>query len=311
MDGHCSAQGRVLSPLLFNLLVNSLAADIRRCCPGVRLVPASDVRFVCHLYADDVAILTEAAEELQRGLDAVTSWGRKWRFTFGVSPEKSAVMIFGTIETNAFLLGHFEQPRASRCPCLSQLGRHFGAFALVVCAHQPSRHSRPQVVCTEYNRHLLRWPDGTPNASVLSELSLFDSLRMAHGQALSLYGRLTTLDSGTRAPLPAVVFRLAASVPGTWAHWCRSLLVSHSCWVPELSGVGPGSNPGAVRRWFVRGVALALDRAWSHRLIGGLSALHSVRFDVSSSCFSLNHAIYGPWYQSCRCSVVGSCQAWS
>ena len=37
-----------------------------------------------------------------------------------------------------------------------------------------------------------------------------------------------------------------------------------------------------------------LHRAWSHRLIGGLSALHSVRFDVSSSCFSLNHAIYGP-----------------
>ena len=75
------AQGRVLSPLLFNLLVNSLAADIRRCCPGVRLVPASDVRFVCQLYADDVAILAESAEDLQRGLDAVTSWGRKWRFT--------------------------------------------------------------------------------------------------------------------------------------------------------------------------------------------------------------------------------------
>ena len=89
------AQGRVLSPLLFNLLVNSLAADIRRCCPGVRLVPASNVRFVCQLYADDVAILAESAEDLQRGLDAVTSWGRKWRFTFSVSPEKSAVMIFG------------------------------------------------------------------------------------------------------------------------------------------------------------------------------------------------------------------------
>ena len=56
---------------------------------------ASDVRFVCQLYADDVAILAGSAEDLQRGLDAVTSWGRKWRFTFGVSPEKSAVMIFG------------------------------------------------------------------------------------------------------------------------------------------------------------------------------------------------------------------------
>ena len=79
------AQGRVLSPQLF------------RCCPGVRLVPASDVRFVCQLCADDVAILAESAEGLKRGLDAVTSWGRKWRFTFGVSPEKSAVMIFGPL----------------------------------------------------------------------------------------------------------------------------------------------------------------------------------------------------------------------
>ena len=38
------AQGRVLSPLLFNLLVNSLAAAIRRASPGVRLVPSSDFR---------------------------------------------------------------------------------------------------------------------------------------------------------------------------------------------------------------------------------------------------------------------------
>ena len=122
----------------------------------------------------------------------------------------------------------------------------------------------------------------------------FDSLRMAHGQALSLYGRLTALDSGTRTPLPAVVFRLAASVPGTWAHWCQSLLIYHSCWLPEFSGVGPGSNPSAVRRWFARGVAPALDRAWSHWPIGGLSALHPVRSNVSSSRFSLDDAIYGP-----------------
>ena len=39
-----SLKGRVFSPLLFNLLV---AADIRRCCPGVRLHHSSCLRFVC------------------------------------------------------------------------------------------------------------------------------------------------------------------------------------------------------------------------------------------------------------------------
>ena len=116
---------------------------------------------------------------------------------------------------------------------------------------------------------------------------------MAHGQALSLFGRLTALDSGTRTPLPAAIFRLATHVLGTWAHWCRSLLVHHSCWLPELSGVGPGSTTNTLRRWFARVVAPALDRAWRQRLVPGLSALHTVRFDCSSSYLTSNHMIYG------------------
>ena len=68
------AQGRALSPPLFNLLVNSSAADIHRCWPGVHLAPASDVRFVCQLCAHDLAILAASAEDLQRGLNAVSSW---------------------------------------------------------------------------------------------------------------------------------------------------------------------------------------------------------------------------------------------
>ena len=89
------AQGRVLSPLLFNLLVNSLAAAIRRASPGVRLVPSSDFRLTDQLYADDLVALGESEADLQLALDAVTRWGRQWRFSFGVGPEKSAVMIFG------------------------------------------------------------------------------------------------------------------------------------------------------------------------------------------------------------------------
>ena len=66
------AQGRVLSPLLFNLLVNSLAAAIRRASPGVRLLPLSDFRFRCQLYADDLVILAESEYDLQVALTAAT-----------------------------------------------------------------------------------------------------------------------------------------------------------------------------------------------------------------------------------------------
>ena len=44
------AQGRVLSHLLFSLLVNRVATDIRRCCPRVRLHHSSSLKFVCQLY---------------------------------------------------------------------------------------------------------------------------------------------------------------------------------------------------------------------------------------------------------------------
>lgn len=77
------AQGRVLSTILFSLLVNRLAADTRCCCLGVRLIPASHVRSAWQLHADDVVIVAESAEDLQRGIDAVTSCGRRWRFTCG------------------------------------------------------------------------------------------------------------------------------------------------------------------------------------------------------------------------------------
>ena len=42
-----------------------------------------------------LVVLGESEADLQLALDAVTRWGRQWRVSFGVGPEKSAVMIFG------------------------------------------------------------------------------------------------------------------------------------------------------------------------------------------------------------------------
>ena len=51
------AQGRVLSPLLFNL-VDSLATNVRQFAPSVRLA-ASPHRFSHQLYADDLVVVAE------------------------------------------------------------------------------------------------------------------------------------------------------------------------------------------------------------------------------------------------------------
>ena len=88
-------QGAVLSGLLFNLLINGLAAAVRRACPGVRLgrSPVA-TRVPLLMYADDVAILADTPNELQRALDAATGWAKMWRFQFGIGVTKSAVMWF-------------------------------------------------------------------------------------------------------------------------------------------------------------------------------------------------------------------------
>ena len=48
------------------------------------------------LYADDLVILADDAATLQRALDAIGNWGARWRFSFGIGPEKTAVMVVGS-----------------------------------------------------------------------------------------------------------------------------------------------------------------------------------------------------------------------
>ena len=113
------AQGRVLSPLLFNLLVNGLAASVRQAAPGVQFGVSH--RFTNQLYADDLVVTAECQHDLQVALDAVSAWGHRWRFSFGIGPTKSAVMVFGprrgVLPCSVFLSGH-ELPLVSEYPYL-------------------------------------------------------------------------------------------------------------------------------------------------------------------------------------------------
>ena len=63
------AQGRVLSPLLFNLLINSLIASVRQVAPGVQFC-SSSLRVPSQLYADDLELSAECAN-----CDGVSSSG--------------------------------------------------------------------------------------------------------------------------------------------------------------------------------------------------------------------------------------------
>lgn len=83
-------QGCILSPTLFNLVMKNLQSMLEQHNLGIpfqnRILPAL-------LFADDVVLLSENAEQLQKMLNIVHSFGQKWNLNF--SEKKSKVMVIG------------------------------------------------------------------------------------------------------------------------------------------------------------------------------------------------------------------------
>ena len=77
------AKGRILSPVLFNLLIDSLAVTLRSTIPCVSLAASDSFRHACQLYADDLVVLTAS----------------RWPSTLcmAVGPTKSATEVFGPL----------------------------------------------------------------------------------------------------------------------------------------------------------------------------------------------------------------------
>ena len=153
------------------------------------------------------------------------------------------------------------------------------SFGIGFAGECPRSLARFDRALRQWGRHLLGWPSGTPNASVLCELGLHDGLRVSSGRALALYARLASFALGSRPPVPASVFILAQSTPGSWAHWCRAVISHHSVQRFDLCGVGPGCSASVTQRWVRRSVTPVLDRSWRQRVGRFFGLLHTIRCD--------------------------------
>ena len=84
-------QGCILSPLLYALFINGLVKELKKLKLGIPINSEHNISAL--LYADDIALLARNKYDLQKMLDVVTNYARKWRFE--LNAKKSEVVIFG------------------------------------------------------------------------------------------------------------------------------------------------------------------------------------------------------------------------
>mgnify|MGYP002403052425 FL=1 len=101
-------EGAVESPTLFNYFINDLVQDMRAAgCHGVRY--AAD--WMAALFADDIVIASDDPVDMQKCLDTLHRFCRKWRLT--VSMPKTNVMCVGTATDTQFHIGGAQLEKVS------------------------------------------------------------------------------------------------------------------------------------------------------------------------------------------------------
>ena len=81
-------QGDVTSPTAFSILINGLLKELNSTGIGVKIDTSLIVSVLA--FADDIVLLAESAEDLQKLVDVVHRWSSKWRFI--INPEKSQIV---------------------------------------------------------------------------------------------------------------------------------------------------------------------------------------------------------------------------
>ena len=94
-------QGCIMSPTLFNLYIEELSVRIRKAKIGVQI---GNRKLGCLGYADDIVLLSESKEDMDRLLDITDEYGREWGVRF--SSRKCKVVEFNTTEAGQWVLGN-------------------------------------------------------------------------------------------------------------------------------------------------------------------------------------------------------------
>jgi hypothetical protein len=84
-------QGCLLSPVLFNIFLNDIVDELNQLKCGI---PVLDINIDLLMYADDIVLLAENENSLQRMLNCVSDWTNKWRISLNES--KTQVVHFRT-----------------------------------------------------------------------------------------------------------------------------------------------------------------------------------------------------------------------
>ena len=84
-------QGDTLSPILYIIFIDGLLQTIKAAKEGVSI---GAVKLNNLAFADDIALLAGSRSDMQRLLDLVHDYSRRWRFLFNV--DKSKLLVFST-----------------------------------------------------------------------------------------------------------------------------------------------------------------------------------------------------------------------
>ena len=86
-------QGDVTSPTAFSLLINDLLKELNSSDLGVKI--DNDLIVSVLAFADDIVLLAENAQDLQKLITLVNKWSSKWRFI--INPEKSQIVHYRNV----------------------------------------------------------------------------------------------------------------------------------------------------------------------------------------------------------------------
>ena len=142
-------QGDNLSPTLFAIFINDLADGIKELNCGIQ-IGGDNVSVL--LYADDIAVISNNEENMQKMLDFISSWCKKWRLL--INKKKSHFVHFRKRGTNIsnfrFHLSGTPIDFVHECKYLGVMFEEFLNFETMSCMLAESANRALGKICSKF-----------------------------------------------------------------------------------------------------------------------------------------------------------------